>query len=246
MTNKNIEEYDNLIGKKFGLLTIVKRVDDYITPKGLHMKKYLCQCECGNIKEFIYNNLKHNTVKSCGCYTKKLMSNAKRKYNSYDLSGEFGIGFTSNTNKPFYFDLEDYNKIKDYCWMEHNGYVCSRTNGKYVSIHQIIISTQNEIDHLCTENKFDNRKSNLRIVTHMDNMCNRKISSNNTSGVSGVYYSKSKQKWIADITRNKKRITKSFNTKGEAVKYRKFLENTLQKEYSYDNSQKQYKEGCLL
>ena len=38
-----------------------------------------------------------------------------RKENIYDLSGEFGIGYCTNTGSPFYFDLEDYNKIKNYC-----------------------------------------------------------------------------------------------------------------------------------
>jgi hypothetical protein len=41
-----------------------------------------------------------------------------KKFNQYDLSGSYGIGYCSNTNNPFYFDLEDYDLIKDYCWME--------------------------------------------------------------------------------------------------------------------------------
>ena len=42
------------------------------------------------------------------------------KYNKYDLLGSFGVGWTTNTNKEFWFDLEDYDKIKDYCWAENN------------------------------------------------------------------------------------------------------------------------------
>ena len=38
-----------------------------------------------------------------------------KKYNTYDLSGEYGIGYTTKGEK-FLFDLEDYEKIKDYCW----------------------------------------------------------------------------------------------------------------------------------
>ena len=33
-----------------------------------------------------------------------------KKSNIYDLSGEYGVGWTSNTNEEFYFDLEDYDK----------------------------------------------------------------------------------------------------------------------------------------
>ena len=43
------------------------------------------------------------------------VSKHNKKYNWYDLSGEFGIGFTQN-DILFYFDLEDYDKIKNYCW----------------------------------------------------------------------------------------------------------------------------------
>ncbi len=36
-----------LSGTKFGALTVIKRADDYISPKGQHEKRYLCRCECG-------------------------------------------------------------------------------------------------------------------------------------------------------------------------------------------------------
>ena len=35
-----------------------------------------------------------------------------KKYNTYDLSGEYGIGY-SNSGKEFYFDLDDYDLIKE-------------------------------------------------------------------------------------------------------------------------------------
>ncbi len=130
--------------------------------------------------------------------------------------------------------------------MEHKGYICSKSNNQFIAIHQLILGTNNqkEIDHLCSENKFDNRKCNLRFVTHMDNMCNRKTPSNNQSGIKGVYWDKTNQRWIANITRNNKRISKSFKNKQNAIKYRKHLENELQHKYSYDNSQKQYRKEC--
>lgn len=37
-----------------------------------------------------------------------------KRYNRYDLTGEYGIGYT-NQGVEFYFDLEDYDKIKEYC-----------------------------------------------------------------------------------------------------------------------------------
>ena len=61
-------------------------------------------------------------MKSCGCLQKESeIKNGKRnhKTNVYDLNGEYGIGWTFNTNKMFYFDLTDYDLIKNYCWFEH-------------------------------------------------------------------------------------------------------------------------------
>ena len=57
-------------------------------------------------------------------------SKCNKKYNKYDLSGEYGIGWTSNTNQEFYFDLEDYDKIKDYCWIYNKGIQPYNTSGE--------------------------------------------------------------------------------------------------------------------
>lgn len=32
------------INQKFGRLTVLKRIDDYVTPKGKRSPKYLCKC----------------------------------------------------------------------------------------------------------------------------------------------------------------------------------------------------------
>ena len=34
--------------------------------------------------------------------------------NLHDENGLYGVGYCSNTNRKFYFDMDDYNKIKDY------------------------------------------------------------------------------------------------------------------------------------
>ena len=58
----------------------------------------------------------------------------RRKTNRYDLSGDVGIGWTSNTNRQFYFDLNDYELIKDYSWHEcvmPDGYCVLRARKGY-------------------------------------------------------------------------------------------------------------------
>ena len=43
---------------------------------------------------------------------------ANHKTNVYNCSGEYGIGYAINTGREFYFDLDDFDLIKDYCWYE--------------------------------------------------------------------------------------------------------------------------------
>ena len=55
-----------------------------------------------------------------------------------------------------------------------------------------------EIDHW-NGNGLDNRLSNLREVTHQENHRNKRMLVNNTSGVTGVCWVKSRRKWYAQI-----------------------------------------------
>lgn len=62
----------DLTGQRFGRLTVIKRVEDYITTKGNHYVQWLCKCDCGNEKIIIGNSLKSkNGTKSCGCISKE-------------------------------------------------------------------------------------------------------------------------------------------------------------------------------
>lgn len=171
-----------------------------------------------------------------------------KKQNRYDLSGDYGIGFTFNCDSygrnEFYFDIEDYDKIKNFCWYFTQGdYVRAwdSENKSHVKLYNIILPTQNGyiVDHIhgkLTRN--DNRKSNLRIVDKSKNGMNSDFSKRNTSGVIGVYWKKSTKKWFARISVNRKGIHLGyFNTFDEAVKARKDAEEKYFGEYSYENSQ---------
>lgn len=62
-----------------------------------------------------------------------------------------------------------------------------------------------EVDHI-NHVRNDNRLCNLRFVTRSENLKNQSISSKNTSGVTGVYFSKAKKKYIAQIKVNREVI----------------------------------------
>ena len=40
--------------------------------------------------------------------------------NRYEIYADFCIGYTTNTNKPFYFDTEHLSALKQYEWVECN------------------------------------------------------------------------------------------------------------------------------
>ncbi len=146
----------------------------------------------------------------------------KRKYNQYDLDGGFGIGWTSNTNEEFYFDLEDYDKIKDYCWRAYtqpDGHKTVRTRdritGKNIMIHHLIFGKN--CDHI-NRNTFDNRKNNLRVATYQENARNSSVAKNNTSGVTGVTWNSRDRCWQARIGVNyRSKSLGCFINKEEAI-----------------------------
>ena len=89
-----------------------------------------------------------------------------KKENKYDLSGKYGIGYTYKGDE-FYFDLDDYTLIKEYCWcIDHEGYVSTNLwdddKKKSIRMHRLIINVsgkKDEIDHI-NNNKKDNSEVN--------------------------------------------------------------------------------------
>jgi hypothetical protein len=81
-----------------------------------------------------------------------------------------------------------------------------------------------EIDHI-NGVRGDNRICNLRLVSRMENMMNKRRYKNNKSGYIGVVWSKTCRKWIARITFNKKQINLgSFHSLSDAAQARKDAE----------------------
>ena len=233
----------DLTGQKFYKLTVIKRAEDYITPKGRHYVQWMCKCDCGNEAIVLGDNLKKGHSKSCGCHNIEMIIARSKKYNTYNLTGEYGIGYTSK-GEEFYFDLEDYDLIKDYCWCINNdGYVVTYPSNskKILTLHRLIMGLPSlrevpNIDHKNKDAKYDNRKSNLRIATYSQNNMNKGVRSDNTSGVTGVRWSERDKKWYVEISANKERHRKSFADFEDAIKQRKEWEEEFFGEFSYDNS----------
>lgn len=243
-----------MTGRKFGRLTVLEQTEDHISISGRHHPNWKCQCDCENIINVIGSHLKNGHTSSCGCKRSEIvseyMSQKMKKYNTYDLSGKYGIGYTEEGN-PFYFDLEDYDKIKNYYWghKSNDMHFYSHINNEYILLHRFIMDLDNSsdlvVDHINTHHPEDNRKANLRIVTHSENSMNHKLSKRNTSGVTGVGWIRKIDLWRARITINGQEINLGlYKNKDDAIKARKEAEEKYFGEHSYDNSIKQWKENC--
>ena len=169
-------------------------------------------------KRFPYKTKKEVENKA---YTLKLHVQKSEK-NVYDISGEYGVGYTSNTNKPFYFDLDKYDLIKYFSWFEKDGYAFAKVNKKKIGMHRLVIGEDNIPKNMCIDhinhNRCDNRLCNLRIVTFSDNCKNRERPKNSTSVYVGVEKLKS-GKYKAQIGVNNSIIRLgTFDTAEEAIK----------------------------
>lgn len=93
---------------------------------------------------------------------------------------------------------------------EKKGYLCVSINSKRYKVHRIIWFMHygyfpNQIDHI-NGIRDDNRIENLREATTTQNNHNAKLRKDNISGVKGVCWDNLKQRWIAKLSVNKKRI----------------------------------------
>jgi hypothetical protein len=81
-----------------------------------------------------------------------------------------------------------------------------------------------ELDHK-RHRRWDNRIKKLRRSNRSTNNMNRSLAKNNTTGVSGVYYDKSRNKYVAEImVRQKKIFLGRFYTLREAKRIRRKAE----------------------
>lgn len=158
-----------------------------------------------------------------------------RKYNPYRICGET-VFVNTNRNVEFMIDVDNVDLIIKYRWsINANGYVTGWKDGSVALLHRIITNAKKGefVDHI-NGDKLDNRLSNLRIVTNQQNCMNRKLVSNNTSGVTGVYWNKGMSKWQAQIMYKRKYMYLGcYDNIEDAVKARKDAEKKYFGEFAY-------------
>lgn len=116
----------------------------------------------------------------------------------------------SNCDEYALIDDEDYKLVEPYKWRKNaQGYAVSRLYTRIakgirhatdVRMHRLIMGEPKdmEVDHI-DNNGLNNQRYNLRVATHWQNLANRALQKNNTSGYRGVSWSKQANKWWAQI-----------------------------------------------
>lgn len=162
---------DKEIGKRYGKLVVLK----FSHKNKYNGKYYLFKCDCGKEKIIYLNNVKTGKTKSCGCLRNEDVAKRFKKYNQFIKKDGYVVGYTNKTNKEFFIDEEDLEKVKMFCWYEQsNGYITNKNGKKAVLLHRYIMNANDGdlVDHI-NHNKKDNRKINLRITNRHINGLNK-------------------------------------------------------------------------
>ena len=116
------------------------------------------------------------------------------------------------------------------------GYRVIGINGDKFKAHRLVWAWHHgdepeNIDHIDGD-KSNNRITNLRACTHLDNCANRGAPPNNTSGIKGLSWHKRDKVWRARVAAGGKRYEKAFKDKDDAVKFVRELRERLHGEFA--------------
>ena len=168
---------------------------------------YRCRCPvCGT--ESIHTRGELIMRKGNGC------QQCKPDY-QFAVFGNSAIGVLEDGTK-FTVDASITEAVGLYHWhLNGKGYIQrGDRNLPKMMLHWFVLGYDamhsEHIDHI-NRDRTDCRTENLRIVTAQQNSMNRSIQSNNTSGYVGVCFHKKKNKFMASIGLNNKKITLGFS-----------------------------------
>jgi hypothetical protein len=113
-------------------------------------------------------------------------------------------------------DPQDFYKLGNFKWFVHsNGSnlyaartaITAKLRSKIIYLHRQIMDPPPTllVDHRNC-NSLDNRRANLRLATHKQNMHNRRKRANTSSRFIGVHFDKQRRKWAVHIRHNGRKL----------------------------------------
>lgn len=114
-----------------------------------------------------------------------------------------------NRGKVALVDEEDFDTISSVNWNahpeKHRWYATGKINDRAVKMHRMILGVTDSsviVDHIDGDG-LNNRKSNLRIATNSENLCNQRPRENFTSKYKGVHWDRFNNKWRVQVQKGK-------------------------------------------
>lgn len=156
--------------------------------------------------------------------------------NAYKVSddGKYCV-LLSSRGEQFLIDWDDHERISRYTWhLGKRGYPVTHIKRKTHPLHRVLLDFPDgyDVDHISGD-KLDNRRANLRVCTHQENMCNQKMRNTNTSGYMGVSYLRCAGKYEAYVhCDGKKHYLGLFASPREAAIARDKAAHTLFGQYA--------------
>ena len=200
----------DMTGQRLGKILVLNPTIDLSTPNISMTLKWNCLCDCGKYKTFPHKSVVGKKIKSCGCIRNKHNMTGTRPHEiwmgmKYRCNGTGGKMSMYYAGKGITYDplWEDFNNF----WEDmKSGY-----------------SDDLELERVDVNKGY--YKDNCTWVTHGEQVINRGIQTNNTSGRTGVRQPKGNPKWVATIQFQGNVIhLGSFNSFTEAVKAREEAE----------------------
>ena len=199
-----MREYENLVGKRYGKL-IVKEL---LPSNGSGHRRWLCQCDCGNIHEATTGNLKSGHATNCGCGKSPDLSGQK--------FGQITVICRSESKRKRGNRLVVEWKCQCDC-----GAIVYRTTDQLT----------NEKDRMCADCSHKNsveqafKGAGFEQGTQISKIREMKLTAANTSGCRGVYWHKRQKTWVVRLVFNGKHMNfGSFSSFEDAVKARQRAE----------------------
>ncbi len=156
------------------------------------------------------------------------MKELKRNRYQYE-DGGMTCRFFFETGGSFIVDAANFDEVSCRYWqLGKRGYPVFRTSRKSeggarnITLHRLLMGAAAgyDVDHISGD-KSDNRRCNLRLCTHQQNMFNQNLRNTNSTGYTGVSYSKAMRKFESYIHKDgRKMCIGYFDDPLEAAKAR--------------------------